>query len=131
MLHSTYPHRDRIDSRLLMVRSQTGSLTPGLSFDHNLCWKCPNGFYKAIFDTYSSRPFQQYKKHLKARCFDPCNQVLKFQESRRTKFPLLGVRVSSSHLPQSGVVTHRGMDKLSNKVIGRLLTKLVNEKKTD
>ncbi len=38
----------RVDSRLLVVGSQTGSLTPGLSFDHNLCYRCPNG---------SSKPF--------------------------------------------------------------------------
>ncbi len=39
---------------------------------------------QAIFDIYTSRPFQRYKEHFKARCFDPCNQALKFWESRRT-----------------------------------------------
>ncbi len=37
------------------------SLTPGLSFTHNLCCKCLNGSCEAIFDIYASRPFQQYK----------------------------------------------------------------------
>jgi hypothetical protein len=112
MSHSTYTHRRRVDSRLLVVGSQTASLTPspsfahnlcysltpglsfahnlccsltpGLSFAHNLCCGCPNGLCEVIFDIYDSRPFQRYKKHLKVRCFDPCNRVLSFQESRRT-----------------------------------------------
>jgi hypothetical protein len=82
--HFACRHQDRVDSRLLVVGSQTGSLTPGLSFDHNLCCKCPNGLCEVILDIYTSRPFQQYKEHLKVRCFDPCNHVLNFRESRRT-----------------------------------------------
>jgi hypothetical protein len=82
--HFTCTHWNWVDSWLLVVRSQTASLTPGLSFDHNLCYKCPNGSCKAIFDMYSLSPFQRYKEHFKARCFDPCNRTLKFQESRRT-----------------------------------------------
>jgi len=59
-------------------------LTPGLSFDHNLCYRCPNGSCEAILDIYTSRPFQRYKERLNARCFDPCNRALSFWESRRT-----------------------------------------------
>ncbi len=59
-------------------------ITPSPSFDHNLCCICPNDSCKAIFDIYTSRPFQRYKEHFKARCFDLCNQALKLQESRRT-----------------------------------------------
>ncbi len=84
VLHSTYTHRGRVDSRLLVIGSQTASLTPGPSFTHNLCYGCPNGPCEAIFDMYASRPFQRYKEHLKARCFDACNRVLSFRESRRT-----------------------------------------------
>jgi hypothetical protein len=84
VLHSIYTHRRRVDSRLLVVGSQIGSLTPGPSFDHNLCCRCPNGSCEAIFDIYTSRPFQRYKEHLKARCFDLCNRTLKLRESRRT-----------------------------------------------
>ncbi len=84
MSHSTCTHRDRVDSRLLVVGSQIASLTSGPSFDHNLCCRCPNGSCDAIFDIYTSRTFQQYKEHLKARCFDPCNRPLSFLESRRT-----------------------------------------------
>jgi len=82
--HSTCTHSDRIDSRLLVVGSQTASLAPDPSFNHNLCWRCPNGSCEVILDIYTSRPFQQYKKHLNARCFDPCNHVLNFRESWRT-----------------------------------------------
>jgi len=82
--HSTYTHRDRVDSQLLVVGSQTANLTPGPSFAYNLCFRCSNGSCEANLNIYTSRPFQRYKKHLNARCFDPCNRILNFQESRRT-----------------------------------------------
>jgi hypothetical protein len=50
VLHSNCTHRGRVDSRLLVAGSQTVSLTPDLSFDHNLCCRCPNGSCEAIFD---------------------------------------------------------------------------------
>ncbi len=82
--HFTCTHRNQVDSRLLVVGSQTGSLTLGPSFNHNLCFKCPNGSCEAILDIYTLRPFQRYKEHLNARCFDPCNRTLNFRESWRT-----------------------------------------------
>jgi hypothetical protein len=82
--HSTFTHRDRVDSWLLVVGSQIASLTPDLSFDHNLCRRYPNGPCEAILDIYTSRPFQWYKEHLEARCFDSCNRTLSFRKSRRT-----------------------------------------------
>jgi hypothetical protein len=75
--HFACTHRDWVGSRFLVVGSQT-------SFDHNLCCRCPNDSCEAILDIYTSRPFQWYKKHLEARCFDPCNRTLNFWESRRT-----------------------------------------------
>jgi hypothetical protein len=84
VLHSTCTHRGRVDSRLLVVGSQTVSLTLGPAFDHNLCYRYPNGSCKAILDIYTSRPFQRYKEHFNARCFGPWNQALSFWESRRT-----------------------------------------------
>ncbi len=84
MSHSLCTHQGRVDSRLLVVGSQTRSLTPGPSFCHNLCCKCPNDSCEAIFDIYTSIAFQWYTKCLKARCFDSCNRALKFWESRRT-----------------------------------------------
>ncbi len=86
---STCTHRSRVDSWLLVVGSQIASLTPDLSFDHNLCCKCPNDLYEAILDIYTSRPFQQYKKHPKKRCFDPCNRVL-FGSPEGLSSPIFG-----------------------------------------
>jgi hypothetical protein len=34
------------DSKLLVIESQIGNLTPDSSFDHNLCFKNPNGSCK-------------------------------------------------------------------------------------
>jgi len=84
MSHFTCTHRNRVNSRLLVVGSQIASLTFGPSFDHNLCCRCPNGSCEAILDIYTSKPFQWYKKRINARCFDPCNHALSSQESRRT-----------------------------------------------
>jgi hypothetical protein len=58
VLHSQIECREEVDSRLLVVRSQTASLTPSPSFAHNLGCRCPNGQCEAIFDIYASRPFQ-------------------------------------------------------------------------
>jgi hypothetical protein len=84
VLHSTYTHQGWVDSRLLMVESQTRSLIRDLSFCHNLWCRCSNGPCEPIFDICISIAFQWYKKHLNARCFNPFNRTLKFQESRRT-----------------------------------------------
>ncbi|CAK9863733.1 unnamed protein product [Sphagnum jensenii] len=56
--HSPFEGREHIDSRLLVVGSQTTSLTPGPSFAHNFGDRYPNGRCEAIFDIYASRPFQ-------------------------------------------------------------------------
>jgi hypothetical protein len=56
--HSRSARREQVNSRLLVVGSQTASLTPGPSFAHNLDCKCPNDQFEAILDIYTSRPFQ-------------------------------------------------------------------------
>jgi len=84
VLHFTCKHRNWVDSRFLVVGSQIASLTPGPSFDHNLCCRCPNASCEAILDIYTSRPFQRYKEFHNARCFDPYNCALSFWETRRT-----------------------------------------------
>jgi len=58
MSHSQFGGLKEIDSRLLVVRSQTANLTPGPSFAHNLGCRCPNDPCEAIFDIYASIPFQ-------------------------------------------------------------------------
>jgi len=55
--HSQIGHREEVDSRLFVVGSQTGSSTPGPSFGHNLCFKCPNEQCEPILDIYASRAF--------------------------------------------------------------------------
>ncbi len=57
MSHSFRRRQEEVNSRLLVVRSQTGSLTPGPSFAHNLGCRCPNGPCEAILDIYISRAF--------------------------------------------------------------------------
>jgi hypothetical protein len=93
--HSPYTHLNRVDSWLFVVGSQIASLTLGLSFCHNLCWRCPNGSCEPIFDIYTSIVFQWYKECPNARCFNPCNRTLKFRESRRT--PKSPFRECESH----------------------------------
>jgi hypothetical protein len=58
MSHSLSARRDQVDSRLLVVGSQTANLTSGPSFAHNLGCRCPNGSCEAILNIYTSRPFQ-------------------------------------------------------------------------
>jgi len=55
--HSRIGHRKRVDSRLLVVGSQTAGLTPGPSFAHNLGCRCPIRQCEGILDIYVSRPF--------------------------------------------------------------------------
>jgi len=86
MSHSLRRRREEVDSRLLVVWSQIGSLTPSSSFAHNLGWRCPNGQCEAILDIYASRDFHWYKERTKARRFDPSNHLLNFWESQRTPF---------------------------------------------
>jgi len=48
--HFQFGGRKKVDSRLLVVGSQTASLNLGPSFAHNLGDRCPNGQCEAIFD---------------------------------------------------------------------------------
>jgi hypothetical protein len=58
MLHTQIGRQEEVDSRLLVVGSQIGSLIPDPSFAHNLGCRCPNCQCDGIFDIYVSRPFQ-------------------------------------------------------------------------
>ncbi len=109
MLHSRSARRERVDSRLLVVGSQTTSLTrltPGPSFAHNLGCRCSNDQCEAIFDIYVSRPFQWHQKRLNARCFGPFCRALNIRESQRTPIPqLFQVLGFTPTLGQSRVAT--------------------------
>jgi hypothetical protein len=96
--------RGRVDSWLLVVGNQIANLTPGPSFCHNLCCKCPNGSCEAIFDIYTSIDFQWHEERLKARCFDPYNWTLKFRKSQRTpKSPFRECECHLHTLPKVGL----------------------------
>ncbi len=97
MSHSWSARWEQVDSRLLVVESQTATLTPGPSFAHNLGCRCPNGSCEAILDIYIWRPFQWYQERTDARIFDPSNRLLIFRESRRTP---------SSHFWECGLHPH-------------------------
>jgi hypothetical protein len=102
--HSQIGCREEVDSRLLVVGSQTTSLTPGPSFAHNLGWRCPNGQCEAIFDIYALRPFQWHQEHPNARCFWPCCRTLNIRESRKTLNPQLWkCWASPPHLAKVGL----------------------------
>jgi len=106
MLHAQIGCREGIYSRLLVVRSQIASLTPGPSFAHNLGFRCPNCQCEGIFDIYVSRPFQRHQEHPNERCFAPCCRTLNIRESRRTPNPqLFQVLGFTPTLGQSGVAT--------------------------
>ncbi len=44
MSHAPFTPENRVNSRLLVVGNQIVNLTPDLSFNHNLCFRCPNGW---------------------------------------------------------------------------------------
>jgi hypothetical protein len=91
MLHVFWRQVNRVDSWLLLVGSQIGNLTPGFSFGHNLCFRCPNEQCEPILDIYVPRDFQWYKGRHKPLSFNPSNRSLKFRESTGTPFPKVGV----------------------------------------
>jgi hypothetical protein len=58
MFHVASTQGNQVDSGLLVVVSQIVNLTPGPSFAHNLCFRCPNGQCEPILDIYASINFQ-------------------------------------------------------------------------
>ncbi len=71
MSHSRIAPREEVYSRLLVVGSQTASLTLSPSFAHNLGCRCPNRQCEGIFDIYISRPFQWHPRTLQCKVFFP------------------------------------------------------------
>jgi hypothetical protein len=124
--HSQFGGREKVDSRLLVVGSQTANLTSGPSFAHNLGNRCPNGQCEAIFDIYASRPFQWHQAHPNARCFGPCCRTLNIRESRRTPnphfFQVLGLTPT---LGQSRVATVFACGSFTQKCFNYALTILL------
>jgi hypothetical protein len=98
MSHATCTQDNRVNSRLLVVKSQITNLTFDHSFGHNLCYKCRNGRCKPIFGMYSSRDFQSYKERLKARSFDPYKCALMIRESFRDSNSHVGNSLGSGRV---------------------------------
>ncbi len=90
MSHATCTYGSQVDSRHFVVGSQIASLTPDLSFCHNLCCVCPNGSCETILDICTWITFQWY---INARCFDLYNHSLKFWEFIGTPTPKMGVHL--------------------------------------
>jgi hypothetical protein len=104
VLHSQFGGREEVDSWLLMVGSQTPSLTPSPSFAHNLGCKCLNDQCEAILDIYTSRPFQWHQEHPNAKCFSICYWTMNIRESRKTPSPQLWeCWASPAHLAKVGL----------------------------
>jgi hypothetical protein len=89
--HFQIGHREEVDSRLLVVESQTASLTPDPSFAHNLCFRCSNEQCEPILDIYVPRAFQWSKERNNPFRFDPSTRPLKFRESTGTPSPKMGI----------------------------------------
>jgi hypothetical protein len=81
------------DPGLLVIGNQIGNLTFNPSFDHNLCFKYPNGSCKPILDIYILRSFQWYKELFNIMSFDPYNCPLKTWESIGTPTPKVGTHL--------------------------------------
>jgi hypothetical protein len=81
VLHATCTQGNQGGSQRLVIGNQTTNLTPGLSFGHNLCFKCSNGSCEPILDIYVLSDFQWYKERLHPLSFDPCNYSWKTQKS--------------------------------------------------
>jgi hypothetical protein len=90
MLHAACTRGNWVNSQLLVVWS---SLTLGLPFDHNLCFRCPNGSCEPILDIYILITFQWYKKLFKLMGFDSYNRPLKIRDSIGTPIPKMGVHL--------------------------------------
>jgi hypothetical protein len=93
MWHVTCTQGNQGNSRLLMVGSQIGNLTPHLSFGLNLWFKYPNVSYKTILDIYVLKKFQCYKELFNPMSFDPCNIFLKIWESIGIPTPKVGAHL--------------------------------------
>ncbi len=109
MWHIVCSQVNRVNFWLFLAGSQTTSLTPGLSFGHNLCLRCSNEQYKPILDIYVLRAFQWYKERHKTLSFDLWNCSLKFQKSTRTPSPKVGVALGVWGFTPSHVLTLSGI----------------------
>ncbi len=99
MLHVIWTQGNRVDSWLLVVRSQIANLTSGPSFGNNFCFRYPNGSCEPMLDIYVSIAFQWYKKLLNPLNFGPSFSLWTFGSPSGLQLPrwssLGSVRVHS------------------------------------
>jgi len=91
MSHATYTQGNRVDSRLLVVRSQIANSILDPFFGQNLCFRCPNEWCEPILDIYVSIVFQWYNELFTPLSFDPCNHSLNIRKSIGIPTPKMGV----------------------------------------
>jgi hypothetical protein len=91
MSHAPWNWVNRVNSWLFLVGNQTDNLTPGLSFGHNLCFRCLNEQCEPSLDIDVARAFQWYKKRQKPLSFDSWNCSLNFWEFTGTPSPKVRV----------------------------------------
>jgi hypothetical protein len=87
MLHATCMQGNWVDSWLLVVRSQIANLTPGFSFGHNLCFKCPNGSCEPISDIYVSIHSNDIRNYSVHWVLTPAIALWRFESSPRLQIP--------------------------------------------
>jgi len=91
--HTTCMQGNWGDLKLLLVGSQIGNLTSDLSFEYNLCVKCPNGSCEPLLDIWVPRAFEWYKELINPMFFDACNYSMKICEFVGTPIPKVGVHL--------------------------------------
>jgi len=106
MSHSQFGCREEVDSWLLVVESQTASLTPDPSFAHNLGYRMSKWPMRGHFGHLHFKTFSMTPRTPQCKVFWP---LLSNSEHsgvlEDSKSPTMGVEVSSSHFTQSGVAT--------------------------
>jgi hypothetical protein len=104
--HSPSARREQVDSWLLMVGSQTASLTPGLSFAHNLGCRCPNDQCEGHFRYLHFKTFPMTPRTPQCEVFWALLSNSKHSGvPEDSKSPTLGVLGFTLTLGQSGVAT--------------------------
>jgi hypothetical protein len=103
--HSTCAHRGWVNSWFLVLGNQIVSLTPNLSFCHNLCYRCPNGSCKPIFDIYTCITFQYIKNVSMQSVLTPEIELWSFRSPGGLPSPHFGSERVILSLFQSRVVT--------------------------
>jgi len=91
MLHTIYTQGNQVNSRLLMVGSQTANLTFDPCFSHNLCFKCPNSSCELILNNYILISFQWYKDFFNTLGFNPFDPSSNIWESTEILTPKVRV----------------------------------------